>query len=143
MEGMVCQQLREIQATYTSIEGSQVPPEQWTTGVVIKLLEATHGQWLYCCIQVYDRVQGTLATQCKEELQWEIEDQQDQGFDGLLEEDQYLAEVNLEDFENTSGERQEYWLVTMQAAGEVGLLHGGTRSNTGRTTAAQDGHLVT
>jgi hypothetical protein len=96
MEGMVCQQLREIQATYTSIKGSRVTLEQWTTGVVIKLLEATHGQWLYRCVQVHDRVQGTLATRCKEELQWEIKDQQDQGFDGLLEEDQYLAKVNLE-----------------------------------------------
>jgi hypothetical protein len=56
-------------------------------------------------------VQGTLATQRKEELHWEIKDQQDQGFDGLLEEDQYLVEVNLEDLENTSGsgEQQEYW----------------------------------
>ena len=143
MEGMVCQRLREIQATYTSIKGSRVTPEPWTTGVVIQLLEATHGHWLYRCVQVHDRVQGTLATQCKEELQREIKDQQDQGFDGLLEEDQYLAEVNLEDLENTSGERQEYWLVAMQAAREVGLLRGGTQSNTGCTMAAQDGCLVT
>jgi hypothetical protein len=56
MEGMVCQQLREIQATYTSIEGSCVTPEQWATGVVIKLLEATHRQWLNRCVQVHDRV---------------------------------------------------------------------------------------
>jgi hypothetical protein len=89
---------------YTSIEGSGVTPEQWTTGVLMKLLEATHGQWLYCCVQVHDRVQGTLATQREEELQREIEDQQEQGFDGLLEEDQYLEEVKLEDLENTSGE---------------------------------------
>ena len=75
MEGMVCQRLREIQAMYTSIKGSGVTPEQWTTGVVIKLLEATHGQWLYRCVQLHDRVQGTIATQRKEELQREIEDQ--------------------------------------------------------------------
>ena len=142
MEGMVCQRLREIQAMYTSIKGSGVTPEQWTTGVVIKLLEATHGQWLYRCVQVHDRVQGTIATQRKEELQREIEDEQEQGFDGLLEEDQYLEEVKLEDLENTSGERQEYWLVAMRAAREAGLLWGGTQ-NRGRTMAARDGHLVT
>ncbi len=104
MEGMICQQIREIQAMYTVIEGSRVTLGHWTMGVVVKLLEATHGQWLYRCVEVHDRVQGTLVTQCKEELQWEIEAQQDQGFDGLLEEDQFLAEVNLEDLENTSGE---------------------------------------
>ncbi len=51
-----------------------------------------------------DRLLGTLAMQCtKEELQQEIESQQDQGSDGLLEEDQFLAEVNVEDLENTFG----------------------------------------
>ncbi len=142
MEGMVCQRLREIQATYTSIKGSGVMLEQWTTGVVIKLLEVTHSQWLYRCVQVHDRVQGTIATQWKEELQWEIEDEQEQGFDGLLEEDQYLEEVNLEDLGNTSGERQEYWLVAMRAAREASLLWGGTQ-NRGRTMAARDRHLAT
>jgi hypothetical protein len=33
-----------------------------------------------------------------------IEAQQDMGWEGLLEEDQYLAEVSLEDLEHTSGE---------------------------------------
>ncbi len=37
-----------------------------------------------------------------------IEAQQDMGWEDLMEEDQYLAEVNLEDLEHTSGERQEY-----------------------------------
>ena len=68
MEGMVSKRLRELQTTYTVVTGSRVMPEQWTTGVVIKLLEVTHGQWLYCCIQVHDRVQETQATQHKEEL---------------------------------------------------------------------------
>jgi hypothetical protein len=72
--------------------------------VVIKLLEATHGQWLYHCIQVHDRLLGTLAMQrTKEELQQEIKSQQDQGFDGLLKEDHFFAEVNKEDLENTFG----------------------------------------
>ncbi len=55
MEGMVSKGLREIQTTYSAVDESNVSPEQWTTGVVVKLLEATHGQWLYRCIQVHDR----------------------------------------------------------------------------------------
>ncbi len=38
MERMVAKDLGEIQATYSEIEGSNVTPEQWTIGVVIKLL---------------------------------------------------------------------------------------------------------
>ncbi len=34
MEGMTCQQLREIQATYTVIKRSWITPEQWTIVVV-------------------------------------------------------------------------------------------------------------
>ena len=65
---------------------------------------------------VHDRVSGTLATARKEELQQEIEKQQELGADGLLAEDKYLAEVNLEDLEMSSGERQEYWLLAIQTA---------------------------
>ena len=91
---------------------------------IIKLLETTHGQWLYQCIQVHDRFSGIQATQQKEELQMAIEAQQDVGWDDLTDEDQYLAEVNLEDLEHTSGERQEYWLVAIQAAREASRLQG-------------------
>jgi hypothetical protein len=125
------------------IAGSGVTLEQWTTGVVIKLLEATHGQWLYRCVQVHDKVQGTLAMQHKEELQREIEAQQDQGFDNLFKEDQFLAEVNLDDLENTSGERHEYWLVAMRAAWEARLLRGVSQPYLGCNTAAGEGHFIT
>jgi hypothetical protein len=50
MEGMVTIGLRDIQTSYSMVNRSNVTPEQWTTGVVIKLLETTHSQWLYWCI---------------------------------------------------------------------------------------------
>jgi len=130
MEGMVCKGMRAIQTEYSVIHGSRTTPEQWASGVVIKLLEATHGQWLYRCIQVHDKVQGTIATQKKEELQREIEEQQDRGFGGLLEEDQFLGEVNLGDLESSSGERQEYWLIAVRAAREACLLRGNVTNYT-------------
>ena len=34
---------------------------------------------------------------------------------GLLEEDHWMMEVNLEDMENTSGEQEEYWLLAIKA----------------------------
>ena len=143
MEGMIGRRIREIQAAFAVTNGSLITPDQWASGVVIKLLEATHGQWLYQCIQVRNRVQGTTATQRKEDLQREIEEQQDQGFDGLLEEDQFLREVNLEDLESTSGERQEYWLVAVRAAREAGLLRGTTHQNNGSHQTAGDGRFIT
>jgi hypothetical protein len=54
MEGMICRGLRGLQEIYTTIKGSKVTGEQWPTGVIIKLLETTHKQWLYHCIQVHN-----------------------------------------------------------------------------------------
>jgi hypothetical protein len=34
-------------------------------------------------------------------------------------EDRYLAEVNLEDLEDTSGNNQEYWLLAIRTAREA------------------------
>ncbi len=44
----------------------------------------------------------------------EIERQRDLGDAGLLEEDKYLAEVNLEEMATSSGEQQHYWLLAIQ-----------------------------
>jgi hypothetical protein len=119
MEGMICHGLRGLQEIYTTVHGPNVTGEQWVTGVIIRLLETTHGQWLYRCVQVHDRFSGIQATQQKEKLQMAIEAQQDMGWEDLVEEDQYLAEVNLEDLEHTSGKRQEYLLVAIQVAREA------------------------
>ncbi len=65
---------------------------------------------------MHDPVSGTIATAKKEELLVEIERQRDLGNAGLLEEDKYLAEVNLEEMETSSGEQQHYWILAIQTA---------------------------
>jgi hypothetical protein len=54
----------------------------------------------------------------------EIERQQELRTDGLLDEDCYLAECNLGDLEDTSGIRETYWLLAIQAALEASRLEG-------------------
>ncbi len=71
--------------------------DKWCTGLITRLLEITHGQWLYRNYIVHDPVSGIIATARKEELLVEIERQRELGDAGLLEEDKYLAEVNLEE----------------------------------------------
>ncbi len=124
MEGMVSKEMRIIQRTHASISGIRLNTEQWGVELITCLLEIMHGQWLYQNVQVHDRITGTLATQRKEELQMEIERQQELGTEGLLEEDCYLAECNLGDLETTSGIKETYWLLAIQAAREAGRLEG-------------------
>ena len=69
----------------------------WMTGMIIKLLEITHGQWMYRNVMVHDITTGTLITKRKQEIQLEIERQQEMGSEGLHEEDTFLAEVRLKE----------------------------------------------
>ena len=128
MEGMICQEMRLIQEAHAQINGNARLLLAWGAGLVTKLLEITHGQWLYRCVQIHDKVRGTLITEHKENLQRQIEEEMDKGWDDLLEEDQYLTEINLEDLENTNGERQEYWLVAICTARTANRLNGGRQT---------------
>ena len=88
--------MRRLQETHSMLRGCNTSASLWGPGLVTRLLEITHGQWLYRCVQIHDKTQGTLITNRKENLQRQIEEEMDKGWDDLLEEDQYLAEVNLE-----------------------------------------------
>ena len=124
MEGMVCKEIRAIQRTHSPVTGLQCNTERWGRELITHLLEVTHGQWLYCNVQVHDKITGTLATQREEELHMERERQQELKTKGLLDDDCYLAECNLGDLEDTSGIRETYWLLAIQAAREASRLEG-------------------
>ena len=71
------------------------------SGLVVKLLEITRGQWVYRNLRVYDEVADKLVTKRKEELQLEMEQQVKLGEGGLLLEDMFLADVNLSNLEHS------------------------------------------
>jgi hypothetical protein len=116
MEGMISKEIIPIQSDYVEMGGSAMSVDEWARGLVVKLLEVTHGQWLYRNVHVHDTASGIAATARKEEIQRFIEDQIELGEEGLDEKDHYLLEVNLEDLETTTGEEQHYWLLQIQAA---------------------------
>ena len=128
MEGMISKECAEIQQQWFQHCAAKRTIKRWTTSLITRLLEITHGQWLYRNVQVHDSVAGAKASLRKEEIQMEIETHQELGEEGLLEEDKYLLEVNLEDLETTNGERQEYWLLAIRAAREACRLRR-TREN--------------
>ena len=57
--------------------------DAWAQGLVLKLLEATHVQWLYGNVQVHYTVSDIKATERKEEIQKYIEEQMEIGEQGL------------------------------------------------------------
>ena len=75
MEGMVSSEILKIQGVFVDLGNCSLSLDNWAKGLVIKLLEVTHGQWLYRNIQVHDTVSGLKAVERKEELQRENEHQ--------------------------------------------------------------------
>ncbi len=116
LEGMILKEITNIQQQYYTVNRSRMSLKKWCSGLITRLLEITHGQWLYRNYVVHDPVSGTIAMAKKEELLLEIERQRELRDAGLLEEDNYLAEVNLEEMAPSLGEQQHYWLLAIQTA---------------------------
>ena len=139
LEGMITSQLVSVQAGFQLREGGILPIGDWASGLVIKLMECTHGQWLYRNVVVHDNISGVLATARKEELQVEIEEQRERGAVGLCAEDEYLLDINLEDLEGSSGESQQYWLLAIRAARAAQQLVGANTGGVAGIDQAIDG----
>jgi hypothetical protein len=61
MEGMICRSMRKIQYGFHYWEGTTTNPNSWVQGLILKLLEATHKQWIYRNVQIHDTVTGTQS----------------------------------------------------------------------------------
>ncbi len=87
LEGMISTEITNIQRQYIAVNGPCMSLDKWCTGLITRLLEIMHRQWLCRNYIVHNPVSGTIATAKKEELLLEIECQRDLGGAGLLEED--------------------------------------------------------
>lgn len=68
MEGMFSKEILNVHYSTSHDSEEDMPePSLWTKGLMIKLLEVTHGQWLNCNVHVHDCISGALATAKKEE----------------------------------------------------------------------------
>ena len=130
------------QADYVEIGACNVTLDVWSQGLVTKLLETTHGQWLYRNVHVHDVITGVEASARNEEIQQFIEGQLELDEEGRDEKDQYLLEVNLEDLESTTGEEQHYWLLQIQAARMERALGGTNSTRRSRRSRGRDRALT-
>ena len=125
MEGLVSSEVLTIQADCVAFGGCSLSLDNWTKGISIKLLEVTHGQWLYRNMLIHDTVSGLQDVERKEDLQKAIKEEIEVGGAGLDKQDRYLLEINLEDLETSSGEDQYYWLIAIRAARADRILRRG------------------
>ena len=137
MEGMISYEVVKVQQQYFNFHNARRSAEEWAKGLVVKLMEVTHGQWLVRNVQVHDAIGGNRAIRRKEDIKRAIQDQLDLGEEGLAEEDRYLLEINTDTLDTSTGETQEYWLLALYAAREAHRLG---RRNEGGSAAGGGGH---
>ena len=127
VEGMISKVAVEIQQAHYNLWRVKKSADRWAQGLSTKLMEATHGQWMYRNVQVHDATQGNERTKRKEELRDAITRQLELGAEDLEEDDQYLMELvlKMDSLEESSGESQEYWLLAIAAAHEACRLRRG------------------
>ncbi len=58
-----------VQCKFGELGGRSLGVDWWMQGLILKLLETAHRQWLYQNVQVHDVVTDALAMARKEELQ--------------------------------------------------------------------------
>ncbi len=65
---MISKEIVALQQQFYAVNGSQMSLEKWSSGLITRLLEITHSQWLYQNFMVQDLVSGTIATAKEEEF---------------------------------------------------------------------------
>ncbi len=116
MEGMLSKELLLLSRYDILSPSSKLSQPEWVKTLIQKLLEATHGVWIYRNITMHDKISGLGGTKEKEQLIQEIELQIERGGEGLAEQDKWMLEIDLEKLESSSGERKSYWLIAIQTA---------------------------
>ena len=69
----MAENFREIQKRFLSQEDTQLTADSWVKGLVSKLLEMTHVQWIFRCISKHHPTKGSLVMKANKDLLSEIE----------------------------------------------------------------------
>jgi hypothetical protein len=88
MEGMLTKKLSSLVASLDAQEDCTIEVSRWFKGLVKRLLEITHGLWIYHNLALHDDNFSILSTRHQERILKAIKNQLQQGQEGLREEDQ-------------------------------------------------------
>ena len=72
MEWIISKEMLVIHQEYLDLWGALVTPTtptSWDKGHIVRLMEITHGQWMYRNVHMHGTVTGLYTTHRKEELQ--------------------------------------------------------------------------
>ncbi len=70
LEGMISKEIVDLQQQFYAVNSSHMSLDKWSTGLITRLLEITHGQWLYQNFMVHNLVSRAIALQKSRSCYW-------------------------------------------------------------------------
>jgi hypothetical protein len=72
LQGMISKETIAKQQHSYALDGSRLSLEEWSSRLTTRLLEITHGQWLYKNYKVHDLISGTIELQGRKICYWKL-----------------------------------------------------------------------
>ena len=117
-------------ASYRSEQG--LTGKTWARKFIYQLLLISHAQWLYRNFTLHHRARGYLAMKSKLEVLEKIAELVEARLEDIPEESKFLLEIDFAGLITSRLDRQQYWVVAMQAAMKAGNNKGFRWSRRGR-----------
>ena len=116
MEGKISKEFRRVQAAHIATTDTTSTIDSWLSGFISRLLETSHGQWIYRCTTLHHITRGTKALQHRVEVQEKIRQYSAQDPRSIPLDCRHLLACPTKQILLRSTANQLYWVTAMEAA---------------------------
>ena len=120
LHGKVSVKIAEMQLAYCASSSCRMNGTDWMKGLVSRLIQISHSQWVYRNFTLHDKTNGYLRLTARRDVLLEIEKLAELDPDKLPAESRFLLEMDFDGLYRSSFERQSYWVRAMKAARRAG-----------------------
>jgi len=140
MEGRIVRQFYVVQSGHLEDVSGHLNGRDWVKGMITRVLQITHSQWLYRNITFHDKQGGSLRRQKMEAMKSEAEVLAFTNPLSLPEESRFLLEMDGDRYVrgDCNFHDKSYWLSAMRAAVSAGRRMARVVRRRRRTATAMD-----
>ena len=118
--GRIPLSLTKFQQAHCASINSRMTGTDWAKTFVTKLLNISHGQWMYRNFSLHNKTRGHLRLTHQAEVLSEMATLAASRPEDIPPESRFLLEVEVINLDGQSLARQEYWVTAMKAALKAG-----------------------
>ena len=138
MEGQISRKFEEVQSKHLALAEGHLNGRDWVRGLLSRVLQLTHSQWLYRNIMLHDKAGGSLRKLEMDQIRSEAEILACIDPRALPKESRFLLELDGKRYVkgNDNFHDKAYWMMAMKAAVVAGRRN--SRASRRRTKVSQE-----